>query len=299
MSTPVDLVDYQHELGGVLIGRGTTVDIKTIEGLGQPTVRSSDVEPPGEDGTWLGADYYAGRTLRIDAAVKAATASAATVLDTWALLQDRADTAQVRAQGGTTMDLRLKFPGRPSRVIRGRLRKFEPDASTIIHGYGPVDIEFQAQDHLYYTDLPDSTSMPLGSLTQGGVTFPLQMPFTIAGDASAVGRPGYLTVTGTAPTWPVIRVNGPCANPKITHVTSGRVLTVQTTLVAGEWVEIDTRPGWRTVLRENGGSAPLTPTSRIDQFVLTPGVNEIRWSATDNTLTSTLAVTWWPAYKAL
>ncbi|MFI8792570.1 phage distal tail protein [Streptomyces sp. NPDC055105] len=298
MSTPVELVDFQHELGGVLIGRGTAVDIKAIEGLGQPPLRTSDVEPPGEDGTWLGADYYAGRTLRLDAAIKVVE-NVPGVLDMAVNLQDLADTPGVRAQGGTTMDLRLKFPGRPARTVRGRLRKFEPDLTQVIYGYAPVDIEFQAQDHLYYADSPDSTSMPLGSLTAGGMTFPLQFPFTIAGDPSAIGRPGYLQVEGTAPTWPVIRVNGPCANPVITHVTTGRQLTVQTTLAAGEWAEIDTRPGWRSVLRENGGGIPLAPTSRIDEFVLTPGLNEIRWHATDNTLTSTLAVTWWPAYKAL
>ena len=297
MSTPIALRDYQHQLGPILIGAGTDVQIRTIEGLGQPEVRTADVEPAGTDGLWLGADYYSGRTIRIDAAIK--TVSAAAVLDQSALLQDASDTPAVRAQGGTTLDLRLQFPGRPTRTVRGRLRKFELDLQTVIHGFSPVDIEFQAADHLYYADLPEVAAMPLGSLTQGGVTFPLQMPFTIAGDASAVGRPGFLTVAGTAPTWPVIRVNGPCANPTVTHVTSGRALTVQTVLAAGEWVEIDTRPGWRTVLRENGGSAPVSPTSRIDQFALTPGLNEIRWQATDNTLTSTLAVTWWPAYKAL
>lgn len=297
MSTPIELVDYQHQLGGVLIGADTQIQIRTIEGLGQPELRSEDIEPPGEDGLWLGADYYSGRTIRIDAAIRAG--SAAAVLDAAALLQAPADTAAVRSQGGTTMDLRLKFPGRPARVVHGRLRKFEPDLETMKHGYSPLDIEFQAADHLYYDDLPDSTSMPLGSLTEGGMTFPLQFPFTIAGDPSAVGRPGYLQVAGTAATWPVIRVNGPCANPTITHVTSGRQITVTTTLAAGEWVEVDTRPGWRTVLLKNGGSAPVSPTSRIDEFALTPGLNEIRWSATDNTLTSTMAVTWWPAYKAL
>lgn len=298
MSTPVELGDFQHELGGVLIGRDTNVDIRAIEGLGQPPVRSDDVEPPGEDGTWLGTDYYAGRIIRIDAAAKVAE-NVPGVLDLTADLQDLADTAQVRGQGGTTMDLRLKFPGRPARTVRGRLRRFDPDFTQLIHGYAPLDIEFQAQDHLYYDSESQTTSMPLGSLTAGGITFPLQFPFTIAGAASAVARPGYIQVDGTNATPPVLRVNGPCANPSITHVGTGRTLTVQTTLAAGEWVQIDTRPGWRTVLRENGGGASLTAQSRIDQFVLTPGLNEIRWSATDNSLTSTLAVTWWPAYKAL
>jgi hypothetical protein len=298
MSTPVELVDYQHQLGPVLIGRGTTVDIRDIEGLGQVAPRTADVEPPGEDGLWLGPDYYGGRTLRIDAAVKDAGDSGA-VLDTLALLQDASDTAAVRGQAGTTLALRLKFPGRPTRVVHGRLRKFEPGMETLKHGYVPVDLEFQTADHVYYADESASTSMPLGNLTEGGMTFPLVFPFTIAGDPSAVGRPGYLEVVGNRETWPILRVSGPCANPTITHVTTGRQLAVQTTLADGEWVEIDTRPGWRSVLRENGGGAPLSPTSRIDQFALTPGTNEIRWNATDLTLTSTLAVTWWPAYKAL
>lgn len=298
MSTPVELEDYQHQLGPVLIGRGTSVTIRAIEGLGQVAPRTADVEPPGQDGLWLGPDYYGGRTVRIDAAVKNPGNSAA-VLDTVALLQDASDTAAVRGQAGTTLTLRLKFPGRPVRVVHGRLRKCDPDLKTLKHGYVPVDMEFHTADHVFYADESDSTSMPLGSLTEGGMTFPLAFPFTIAGDPSAVGRPGYLQVEGDRETWPILRVTGPCANPVITHVTTGRQLTVQTTLAAGEWVEIDTRPGWRSVLRENGGGAPLSPTSRIDQFVLTPGLNEIRWNASDLTLTSTLAVTWWPAYKAL
>ncbi|MFD6149370.1 phage distal tail protein [Streptomyces sp. NPDC060243] len=298
MTTPTPLTDGQHQLGGILIGRGTPVNVITIEGLGQPPLRTQDVEPPGEDGLWVGADYYSGRLIRLDASIKTPD-SRADGLDYLAQLQDAADTTAVRGQGGTSMDLRLKLPGRPVRVARGRLRKLEPDMSQSVHGWMPLDVEFQAVDHLFYDDEPDTGGMGLGLLTTGGLTFPLEFPFTIAGDPAAVGRPGYLQVEGTAPTWPVLRVAGPCSNPTITHVTSGRSLTVQTTLAVGEWVEIDTRPGWRTVLRNNGGAAPLTPTSRIDLFRFTPGLNEVRWTATDNTLTSSLALTWWPAWKAL
>lgn len=298
MSTPVELADWQHELGGVLIGAGTDVQVRAIEGLGQPPVRTSDVEPPSEDGLWIGRDYYGGRTIRIDAAVRV-TANPGGVLDQIAALQDTADTTAVRGGGGTTMDLRLKLPGRPARTVRGRLRKLEPDLTQMIHGFAPCDIEFQAQDHYFYADETGTTSIPLGLLTSGGLTFPLAFPLTIAGDPEAVGRPGFLGVEGTAPAWPVLRITGPCSNPTITHVASGRQLTVQTTLTAGEWVEVDTRPGWRTVLRDNGGGAPLAPRSRIDEFVLVPGLNELQWTATDPTLTSTLAVTWWPTYKAL
>jgi hypothetical protein len=298
MSTPTPLDDGQHQLGTVLIGAGTSVPVAAIEGLGQPEMRTQDVEPPGEDGLWIGADFYSGRTIRIDAGIKT-PGSQQQALDILAALQADADTAAVRGQGGTTMDLRLKFPGRDARVVRGRLRKLNPDMARSIHGWIPLDVEFQAQDHLYYADTSDTASLPLGGLTEGGMTFPLTFPFTIADTVGAIGRPGFLTVTGTAPTWPVLRINGPCANPSVKHVATGRTLTVQGSLAAGEWVEIDTRPGWRTVLRDNGGGMPLTPQSRVDLFQLTPGLNEIHWTATDPTLTSTLAVTWWPAYKAL
>lgn len=298
MTTPIELADGQHQLGDVLIGRGTPVVIATIEGLGLPGMRTADVEPPGEDGLWLGRDYYSGRTIRIDAAVKL-PGDEAGALDVVAAIEEAADDQAVRGSGGTTMDLRLHFPGLPTRVVRGRVRKAEPTLDKAIHGWIPLDIEFQTADYLFYADTPDTTSIPLAMLSTGGLTFPLAFPFVIEGDPAAVGRPGYLDVAGTAPTWPVLRVAGPCSNPVITHVTTGRSLAVQATLAAGEWVEIDTRPGWRTVLRDNGGAAPLSPMSRLDLFQLTTGLNEIRWTATDPTLTSTLAVTWWPAYKAL
>ena len=298
MTTPTPLADWQYELGGVLLGPGTPVQLRAVEGLTMPTLRTADVEPDGEDGLWLGADHYAGRTIRMDAAVKA-PADPGAVLDQLADLQAAASSLAVRGQGGTTMDLRIKLPGRPVRVMRGRLRKLEPDLAQLVHGWVPVDIEFQAADALFYTDAQATTSMPLGILTHGGFTAPIRPPFHIDADPLAVGRPSLVEVEGTAPTWPVLRVTVPCANPTITHVTSGRSLTVQVSLTAGEWVAIDTRPGWRSVLRDNGGSAPLAGQSRLDQFQLSPGLNEFRWTATDPTLTSTLAVTWWPAYQAL
>ena len=298
MSTPIELQDGQHELAGVLIGRGTPVVIATIEGLGRAGQRTADVEPPGEDGLWLGADYYTGRTLRIAAAIRI-PGNPAGALDVLAELEDATSDDQVRLVGGATQDLRLKFAGRDARVVRGRVRKMDADLSTAKHGWIPLDIEFTAADHLYYADTAESTSIPLGGLTEGGMTFPLMFPFTIADTAGAVGRPGFLDVAGTTTTWPLLRINGPCANPTVKHVASGRTLTVQGSIAAGEWVEIDTRPGRRSVLRNNGGGVPLAPTSRIDTFQLRPGVNEIHWTATDPTLTSTLAVTWWPAYKAL
>ena len=73
------------------------------------------------------------------------------------------------------------------------------------------------------------------------------------------------------------------------------------TLAAGRWVELDTRPGYRTVTWDNGGnaSAYLTPGSRIDLFSLPPDTSEMRWTAFDNTNTARMRLTWRDAYIAL
>ena len=296
MSTPIALADGQHQLGTVLIGYGTPVPVAAIEGLGQPPVRSQDVEPPSEDGLWLGRDYYSGRLLRIDAGIKT-PGDQTTALNVLAQLQADAADPALRQQAGSTMNLRLKFPGRDTRVVRGRLRKLEPDLSNSIHGWIPLDVEFQAADHLYYADTEQSTSIPLSVLEGGGFTAPIVAPIVV--EASGEDRPGTITVDGTAPAWPILTVNGPCANIRITHTATGRVLELKTTIPAGESVTIDTRPTWRTVTRSGGGTLTLTPASRIDAFTLPPGVSQVQWTATDPTNTASLDVRWTPAWTAL
>lgn len=292
------LEDWQYEVGGVLMGPGTPFKVAAVEGLGAADVRTADVEPPSEDGTWLGADYFAGRTIRLDVGIRAVGAPGAVMDHIAALTQVVADET-VRGTGGATTDLRIKWPGRPTRVVRGRLRRAYPELDKAIYGWAPIDVEFQAADHLFYADGdPQSLTIPLGVISTAGFTAPVTAPITV-GQAGDTSRPGWVDVDGTASAWPILTITGPCANPLITHIESGRVLGFTGSVGAGEWVQIDTRPTYRAVTRFGGGTTSLTPTSRIDAFRLPPGRSEIRWTATDPTNTCSLAVTWWPAYTAL
>ncbi|MFZ3475361.1 phage distal tail protein [Streptomyces sp. 4.24] len=294
------LKDHQHELGGIVIGTGTPVPIAAIEGLGRPDVRTGDVEPPHGDGIWLGADYYAGRTVRIDAAIKTPGDQAA-ALDLLGALQRAHDDPKLRLTGGATTDLRLKFPGRPVRVLQGRLRKLEPDLTTLVHGWVPLDIEFLAADPLFYGEDTQQTVLPLGMISDGGFVAPVVAPIVVNPGPDANRRPGWITVDGATPAWPVLRVTGPCSNPSITHIQTGRVLQLNATIDSGDWIEIDTRPTWRSVLRRNGGNAAplLSARSRIDTFVLPTGRSELRWQAMDPTNTAQLTVSWRPAWPTL
>ncbi|MFF3976967.1 phage distal tail protein [Streptomyces sp. NPDC001828] len=291
------LSDFQHDLGGLLIGAGTPISIANVEGLGRAPVRTGDVDPPHEDGTWLGADYYSGRTIRIDAAIKTPGDPAA-ALDILAMLERLHDDPALRLTGGATTALRLKLPGREVRVVYGRLRKVDADFERLVHGWVPLDIEVLTADQLFYADRQDQLVLPLRTVVGGGFTAPVVAPIVVTPAPGDAARPGWITVEGTASTWPVLRIDGPCANPVITHVETGHALRLDTVIGRDDWVEIDTRPTWRSVLRRDGGSVPLTG-GRLDVFSLPPGRSEIRWQATDPSNQARLTVTWRPAWPTL
>lgn len=297
----LELTAGQIDLGGVLIGKGTAIDILEVSGLGRPPVRDNDTEQPSADGLWAGPDYFGARQIQIDAAIKIPGDGPAceAVL---AALQTAAYAPQVRLTGGAGMPLRILRPGGTVKRLTGRLRRLNPEMARVIHGYMPLDVEFIAQDPTWYADTETVTEIPLGWLTGGGFAAPVTAPIYVQDGTVAADRPGWVTNTGTADTWPVIRITGPCANATVLHVPSGRSISLPTLdLDAGQWVEIDTRPGARTVTRENGGnaSAYVSPGSRIDEFSLPPGQSELRFTAFDATLTARLRLTWRDAYIAL
>ena len=295
------LEDWQYDIGGVLIGSGTTVNVIDVTGLGRPPVRDSDVDQPSMDGQFAGPDYWAGRQIQFDAAIKI-PGNPAACHDMVATLQAATNAAAVRLVGGQGLTLRMKHPGRPIKRLVVRARKLDTELRQVVHGYVPLDLEFLAHDPTFYADEETTTELPLGWLTGGGFAAPVTAPIFVQDGTVAADRPGWVTNEGDADAWPRLRITGPCSNVTITHVASGRALALPTlTLTAGRWVEIDTRPGYRTVTWDNGGNAStfLSPGSRIDLFTLPPGQSEMRWTAFDATNTARLRVTWRDAYTAL
>jgi hypothetical protein len=88
----------------------------------------------------------------------------------------------------------------------------------------------------FTTALTAGTGLPSSS---GGVTVPLVVPVTVA--STSVAGAVSLTNPGNAVGPVVVRIDGPCSGPMITHVGSGLQLVFQSTLVlaAGEWLEVD------------------------------------------------------------
>lgn len=298
----IALAEWQWDLGGVLMGADSQIPIAEVTGLGWAGVRDNDVDQPGMDGSFAGPDYFATRTVEFDAGIRIPGDPDAcrTVL---ASLQAAAYDPAVRLTGGETMPLRYRPPGGPVKRLYGRLRRLDPELKALIHGWVPVDIAFAATDPTWYGDVEQTTEIPLGWLSGGGFTAPVVAPIYVSSGTTIADRPGWVTNAGDADTWPVIRITGPCSNVTITHAETGHVLALPTLSLAStsDWVELDTRPGRRSVVYANGGNAEstLSAASRLDLFSLPPGQTEIRWTAVDPTNTSRLRVTWRDAYTAL
>lgn len=295
-----ELAEWQFDVAGVRIGHGTDILIGDVEGLDSVPVRTQDVEDPAGDGAFPGMDLYGARTVRIEAGIRTPGDPVA-ALDLLGQLQRAVDNPAIRTVPGAHSVLRLRLPGRATRRLFGRLRRVEAaTTSRAVHGWIPLTLEFTAHDPRFHADTAQGMVLTLSPDGLGGLRAPILAPVT-TGVAVPDERRGWLRNDGDLPAWPSLRITGPCTNPRIRHVESGRVIELAVTLRADEWAEIETRPGTRWVLRSGGGSlaAGLSPASRLDIFTVPPGVSELWWTARDYTNATRLAASWRAAYAAL
>lgn len=66
------------------------------------------------------------------------------------------------------------------------------------------------------------------------LTSPLTSVYNVAGSV-------YVTNVGDAPAWPRFRIDGPVTNPRIRNETTGQELRLTYTLIAGEYLIVDTK----------------------------------------------------------
>ncbi|MFB7576723.1 hypothetical protein [Streptomyces sp. NPDC056165] len=295
------LGDWQFDVGGMVIGTGTLVPVGEINGVGAPGRRTADVDNPTDDGGFPGVDLFGTRTLSIEAGIRSPD-NPAKALDLLAQLEETTGDDKIRKTAGALAVLRAKMPGRPAKRVYGRWRRVEAvSMSQAIYGWIPLTLEFAATDPRWHADDSQALTLPLDiSDDSQGFKAPVVAPIT-TGVSNPSQRPGWVLNNGNASAWPTVRIDGPVTNPKVWVVETGRYLQLNTTLAVGEWIEIETRPGTRWVLRNGSGNAApvLTAGSRLDLFQIPPKRSEIRWTATDYTNTCRLTLSWRDAYKAL
>jgi len=148
-----------------------------------------------------------------------------------------------------------------------------------------------------YYDVLTATGQPtsvdyISAVATVGEAF--RVPFTI--DAVTVTGQVSLENPGNEPGPVRLRIDGPCAGPVITHVSTGAQLVFSSALVLneGEWLDIDMEA--RTVLANGQASRSGWITSRgWSQF--DPGLNTWSFTAASFNPASRLTVTATPSWK--
>ncbi|WP_236940803.1 phage tail family protein [Frondihabitans sp. 762G35] len=140
------------------------------------------------------------------------------------------------------------------------------------------------------TEVTDSTKLPS---TVGGLTLPHTIPFSI--NATSVTGQVKLTNPGNERGPVMLRIDGPCAGPVITHVSSGAQLIFSSSLVLGpgEYLEVDME---KKTAKANGQSSRSLYILSRGWSNFDPGNNTWSFTAATFNANSKLTVTARPAW---
>lgn len=155
----------------------------------------------------------------------------------------------------------------------------------------PWSIQLVASDpRKFTTAVSGSTNLPSST---GGMVVPMVVPLVIT--STVVPGTVALTNQGNASGPLNIRVTGPVAGPQITHVTTGKVLTFDPSLVlgVGEWLDIDMEA--ETVLA-NGQSSRNGYITSAGWSPFVPGVNLWQVNSSSYNPATVFTITGTPAW---
>jgi len=231
-------------------------------------------------GAWGGLSYSKQRTL---------VASGVCIAPTPALASDALD----RIIDACSLDDTAMTVSESGRLRWQYVRR---DGDVLPTWIGPTafewNVQFVAMDwRKFSTPITASTGLPSSS---GGLTIPYVVPYSI----SAVQTSGQVSIFNPGnETGPVVmRLDGPCVGPVITHVSSGLslVFAASLTLGAGEWLDIDMEG--HSALANGGPTRAQFITSR-QWSGLEPGSNTWSFSAASYSAGALLTITAVPADK--
>ncbi|MFJ5802674.1 phage distal tail protein [Streptomyces decoyicus] len=295
MSMPSEAIG-RIQWGPLTFGPGSPYGVEACLGLDDlPDVRGDDTNRPNQHGEYSGADYTTARTIQIGLAIRADSPDQLRELK----LALRAATQPGRAPAP------LQFLDWDC-VAYGKVRRRNiPYDAHFLWRTGEAAIEFYCPNPRLYS-VAERTASTTAYSPSAGRTYNLVPPRAYG----ASGASGRLTITnaGDSEAYPVLRIDGPVAQPVIEATapnTGGdeddgeaaattTTLSISGTLQTGEYLLIDTRT--RAVLLM--GSAPRRDWVRAGSQwpVLSPGPNEIayRGAALPGApgQTSLLTVTW-------
>lgn len=280
------LLDYQVQIGDLIMGPGTDYIITLPPELGGPTMRVSDSEKPQEHGVYYGADLFDARTFVLGATIRGDT-PADTLVNIDALIAEW----QVDSRYNTTVTkpLRVKFPGKAEVQLHGRPRRAVLPTTRLIGLRSTGSMEYHAGDPAWYSVTEYNEGLSL-SAQAGGFGFPMTFPLQFGGTAS--GGSQIITNDGNFQTKPNVTFTGPFNNPRIENVTTGEILELDLIIASGDYVEVDFANA--TIMLNGTASRYYTKLGPF--WTLEPGDNEVRIGSGSYNAASAATIYWRDAW---
>ncbi|MGQ4351990.1 phage distal tail protein [Streptomyces drozdowiczii] len=268
--------------GPLVFGPGSQYHVTAIEGLDDlPEIRAEDINRPDQHGDYTSPDTTGARTIQIGLGLRGESPDDLRAL-TLAL---RAATQPQRQPAPLQLlDQDVLVYGK----VRRRAVPYDAEA---LWALGTAALEIYCADPYLYS-LEEYTASTTAYSPAAGRTYPLTHPRSYG----SAGTSGRLTVVnnGASPAYPILRIDGPVANPSVEQVTTGGSITIDATIQAGEYLTIDTRT--RAVLLMDTSPRRSWVRGGSQWPLLMPGPNELayRGSALPGApgQSSLLTVTW-------
>ncbi|MEU3962925.1 hypothetical protein AB0F42_24485 [Streptomyces buecherae] len=253
--------------GGLVFGPGSAYHVSQIEGVDDmPEVRQDDMDREGSHGAYTGPDYVGARVVQLGLTMVADSPDGLRALT---LALRAATQPQVTPAPLQLLDWDMLV------YAKVRRRSVPYDAEHLWRS-GTAAIELYCADPYLYS-LEERSATTQAYAPAAGRVYPLLFPRTY-GSAGTSGRIQAVNA-GSAPSYPVLRIDGPVINPQVEQVNTGATLLIDATLQPGEYLVIDTRT--RAVLLQ--GTAPRRQWVRAGSKwpILQPGSNEIAYRGSE------------------
>lgn len=293
------LTEGQYALDGYVFGSlaDEVVLLETGVEWGQVGVRAQDVDQPLGDGTLFGRDFLSPPQWTFTLGARHSTDVTPVLgrlLSAW-----RADATRTTPGARSVLYYRR---GGVTRLVYGRPRRFAVESpKTWNPDFRVVTADFQLAEPVAYLAAESSLTLSLVRTSGAtGLVFPVVFPVVFGAPAST--RAGTVTVGGSTRVPFTVRLNGPVTGSatgfRVESVSGVDpwVLDIPMTLTSGQWVQIDTGTG---VTSLNGAPAQIGLGRGTNLAArLSPGPQELVFTATDPSQTSTAVISWYAADAA-
>jgi hypothetical protein len=159
-------------------------------------------------------------------------------------------------------------------------------------------LSFRCFDPYFYDyEDPDPLEFSIQDTSKGFLEQPF-LPMHLS-SSQVIGNPINVMNPGDADTFGVWRFNGPFTAITVSSATASRLWTITSTKIAGEWIEVDTRPGSTSIMDDTGanmwGALSITDD---DLFPISRGLNVLTLAMTGSNSDTRATLTMSPRYRA-